>query len=120
MSTKAPLLIRIVVYALALLSVAAGIPKVLQMPQELGFLSSLGLAGPAVSVLGIVQLAGGALLVLDRYRVMGAFLAGLVFLVSSVALMAGGNVPFGLFSLLPIVVLALVVFVRRGNESNGA
>lgn len=120
MPTKTPLLMRIAVYALAFLSAAAGIPKVLQMPQELGFLSSLGLAGVAVSVLGIVQFAGGALLLLDRYRAVGAILAALAFLTSSVALMAGGNVPFGIVSLLPIVVLVIVVFVGRGIESKAA
>ena len=119
-SQRPHLVIRILLYALALLSVAAGIPKVLQMPQELGFLSSLGLAGAAVSVLGVVQIAGGVLFAIYRYRPVGAVLAGVAFLVSSVALLAGGNVPFGLLSLLPIAALIVIVYSERRKVSNDA
>jgi len=113
MSTKAPKITRVFIYIVALLSIAAGVPKVMQMPQELGFLSSLGLEGIAVSILGVVQVAGGVLFALNQYRVVGAVLAGVAFLVSSAALLVGGNVPFGLISLLPIAVLLVVLRADR-------
>lgn len=97
-------------YVLAALSAAAAIPKILQVPQELGFLQVLGLSAIAVSVLGVVQLAGGALLLWERSRLAGAALAGLAFLISSVALFLGGNTRFGLISLIPLAALLVVVF----------
>ena len=109
---------RIMTIALAVLSAAAGIPKLLQLPQELSFLGALGISGLVVSLLGVLQIIGGALLVLARYRTVGAILVGFGFLVSSLALLVGGNVAFGLISLVPIVVLVVVLIVgRRGNES---
>ncbi|MEL7185664.1 MAG: hypothetical protein AAFN50_04405 [Pseudomonadota bacterium] len=113
MSKKTSILIRVIIYVVALLSIAAGVPKVMQMPQELGFLSSLGLQGLAVSALGVVQIAGGVLFAMNQYRLVGAVLAGAAFLVSSIALLVGGNIPFGLFSLLPIAVLLVVARADR-------
>ncbi len=95
-------------YALALLSLAAGIPKLMQMPQELEFLSSIGLSAIAVCMLGLVQLAGGILLAIEKLRVAGAILAGLAFLTSSIAILAGGNTVFGLLSLIPVVLCGIV------------
>jgi len=112
MASKVQILTRIMAYALGLLSVAAGIPKILQMPQELGFLNSIGLSGIAVSILGVVQLAGGIMLFWSQSRLVGALLAGLALLVSSVAIFSSGDSGFGLISLLPIVVSIIVIYVE--------
>lgn len=98
------------VYILALLSVAAGIPKILQLPQELDFLQAIGFTAIAVSVLGVVQLAGGLLLFFKSSRVPGATLAGLAFLISSIAIFLGGNTAFALISLLPPALLVFVIY----------
>ncbi len=107
-----------VIYLLALLSLAAGVPKVLQMPQELGFLASIGLSGLAVSVLGCMQCLGGALLCWPRFRVAGAVLAGIGFLVSSIALLMGKNLWSGALSLLPLVALLVAVYLDRWGGTN--
>ena len=99
----------ILVYALALLSAAAGIPKIMQMPQELGFLNAIGFNAIAVSLLGLAQLAGAILLLWTKTRLIGAGLAGLSLLLSSVAILVSGNTQFGLISLLPLVVLIVVI-----------
>ena len=109
MTTRTRWVLPAAIYLLALLSIAAGIPKIQRMPQELAFLGAIGLSGLAVSALGIIQCIGGALLFSPRFRVIGAVMAGIGLLVSAAALLVGGNTPFGLVSLLPIVALVIVV-----------
>ncbi|MEM7279219.1 MAG: hypothetical protein AAF385_13950 [Pseudomonadota bacterium] len=96
------------IYALAILSVAAGVPKILQQPQELGFLAALGFSNVAVSALGVVQVLGGLLLFAKKTRLVGAVLAALALGVSSAALFVSGTIKFGLISLLPVVVAVLI------------
>lgn len=110
MNAKLQTIVTVVIYALALLSIAAGIPKILQMPQELGFLESIGFSRIAVSMLGLVQLTGGILLFGRRLRLLGAVLAAAALLVSSIAIFVSGDTRFGLISLLPLVVLIIVIF----------
>ena len=116
MRTGLRVLLLVAVYALALLSAAAGIPKILQMPQELGFLQFLGFSAAAVSILGIVQLAGGVLLLLKKTRTTGAVLAGIAMLFSSIALYVGGNTRFALITFVPLVI-AIVVFVAEMRDA---
>lgn len=103
----------VLAYVLGALSIAAGVPKLLQMPQELAFLSSIGLQGISVSVLGLVQLAGGLLLVAKRTRAIGAGAAALVFGISSVALLLGGDTTIGLISLVPAFASIGVAYLTR-------
>ncbi len=106
-------------YAVGVLSIAAGIPKILQMPQELEFLKAIGLSGITVSILGVAQLVGGIMLFWSRLRLIGAVLAGLALLVSSVAIFSSGNSGFGLISLVPFAITVLVFYFEltsaRGN-----
>ncbi len=120
MKSKLHILVLVLAYALAALSVAAGIPKVLQMPQELGFLSALGFSALAVSILGVTQLGGAVLLLRERTRVAGAVLAGLAILVSSVALYSGGNTSFALVSLVPFTVSIFVLYSARTTPGDSA
>lgn len=119
MNQKVRVIITILIYALAVLSVAAGVPKIMQQPQELGFLSALGLPKLAVSVMGVVQVLGGLLLLASKSRLIGAVLAAFALGVSSAAIFAAGNISFGLISLLPLCVAGLVVFVllRSGRST---
>ena len=107
----------ILAYLLALLSVAAAIPKLLQMPQELGFLAAIGFSEIGVCMLGVVQLMGGVLLAVKRWRLAGAILAGLAFLVSSIAIFVAGNTTFGLLSLIPVALTGFVAAYCNGNPT---
>jgi len=109
MKSKLHIVITVITYALAILSVAAGVPKILRMPQELDFLSSIGFSATGVLILGTLQVTGGILLFLKTLRLPGAVIAGLAFLISSIAIFAGGNTSFGLISLLPVVVSVIVI-----------
>ena len=87
-----------------ILSIAAGIPKVMQLPQELEFLQAIGFGPIVVSLLGIIQIVGGLLLACRKWRFAGAVITATAFLVSAVALFAGGNTLFGTISILPVLV----------------
>ncbi|MGI9264850.1 MAG: hypothetical protein ACR2QU_07965, partial [Gammaproteobacteria bacterium] len=115
MKSKTQLVITVLVYALAILSAAAGVPKIQQMPQELDFLGRIGISHTGVLVLGVLQLSGGLLILWKKSRLTGAAIAGLMFLVSSIAIFAGGNMSFGLISLLPVAVSVVVIInLRKG------
>jgi len=121
MESKTHITITVLIYLLAALSAVAGIPKILQMPQELGFLNAIGFSAPAVTALGVVQLIGGVLLLWKRSRLPGAVLAGLALLISAVAIFSGGNTTFGLVSLLPFAVAVVVVFsTLKARQRNDA
>jgi len=51
----------LLVAVLALLSIAAGFAKVMQTPQEMEFLQSLGLSSVLILVFGSIQIVGGGL-----------------------------------------------------------
>ena len=106
----------VLIIALGLLSIAAGLPKILQMPQELGFLESIGLSAIVVSILGVIQLVGGIFLLWPSLRFIGALLAGFAFAVSSVAIFVHGDAKFGLVSLVPLLALIMVIYAQRSRE----
>ena len=107
-------------YALALLSFAAGAPKIMQMPQELEFLAALGFSAIIVSALGLVQVAGGTLLLVGRTRFTGAMLAAFALLVSALALFVGGNTKFGAISLLPVLLALLLAWLLKAPDNKGS
>ena len=122
MKSKSHITIAVIIYVLAILSAAAGVPKIMQMPQELDFLRSIGFSQTGVLVLGLLQLAGGLLLLWKKSRLPGAVIASFTFLVSSIAIFAGDNTSFGLFSLLPVVASLIVVgsLLRRVEHSDAS
>lgn len=97
---------------LVLISLGAGIPKIVQMPQELQFLAHLGFSAIAVTILGVIQFSGGILLLVPRTRLVGAVLAVLGLLVSAIALLKGGNSGMGLISFIPVAIGIAVIIVN--------
>ena len=81
----------------------------LRMPQELEFLQGLGLSVPIIVAFGVVQLVGGILMVPTKTRRIGATVVALGFLASAILVFMSGNLPFGLVSLVPVVLAGLVI-----------
>lgn len=105
---------KIVNYAFALLSIAAGLPKVLRMPQEVGFFAEAGLGIAPLMLLGGLQVAGGILTLTVRFRQIGLFLVIVGFLVSVLVLAMTGDFAFASVSMLPVFVgIGLWIFERR-------
>jgi len=100
----------LIIAIIALLSVAAGLAKVTQVPQEMEFLQSVGLSKIPIIVFGLVQIAGGVLLAPKKTRLLGAVFAASAFVLSTVLIFVGGNLAFGLFSILPAALAAVVIY----------
>lgn len=95
---------------IALLSVAAGVAKVMQTPEEMQFLQSVGLSTLMIMAFGAVQIFAGVLLVPEKSRIYGATLAALAFLLSTVLIVISGNLLFAAVSAIPVLLAAFVIY----------
>ena len=93
----------LIVAIIALLSIAAGLAKVMQVPQEVEFLQGFGFSTAMITVFGLIQIIGGVLLVPAKTRLPGAVLAAFALVVSTVLIFVGGNITFGLVSIWPVL-----------------
>ena len=100
----------LIVVIIALLSIAAGLAKVMQTQQEMEFLQGLGLNSFLIVGFGLVQIIGGVLLVPKRTRMPGAILVALALVVSTALIFIGGNFAFGLFSIMPIALVGVIIY----------
>ena len=100
----------LIIAIVALLSIAAGLAKVMQTQQEMEFLQGVGLSSFLIVVFGIIQVSGGVLLIPRKTRMAGAVLAAVALGLSSVFIFMGGNLAFGLFSLLPDVLVCVIIY----------
>lgn len=108
----------LIIAIIALLSIAAGLAKVMQSPQEMEFLQSFGLSSFLIVVFGLVQIAGGVLLVPRKTRMPGAILATSALLLSAILIFIGGNLVFGLVSLIPVALAFLLIYkTAHGNTT---
>ena len=100
----------LIISVIALLSIAAGLAKVMQTEQEMEFLQSFGLNSVLIIAFGMVQIVGGVLLVPSKTRMFGAVLATSAFVVSTILIFVGGNLVFGLLSTIPIALTCVIVY----------
>jgi len=108
----------LMVAIVALLSVAAGLAKVMQTQQELEFLQGFGLSASFIVAFGLVQILGGVLLVPKKTRLPGAILAASALVVSTVLIFIGGNLMFGLVSMLPIALAGVIIYQSARNTNS--
>jgi hypothetical protein len=95
---------------LALLSIAAGLAKVMLVPEETAFLDGFGFSSVHIVIFGAVQIFGGALLAVPFSRVVGGITVAAGFLFSAVLVFMSGNMVFGGVSLLPVILAGVVVY----------
>jgi len=100
----------LIIAIIALLSIAAGLAKLMQAPAEMEFLQGLGLSSGLIMAFGLVQVVGGVLLAIKKTRMPGAILVTLAFAVSTILIFIGGNTVFGLFSILPVALAGLIIY----------
>lgn len=101
---------------LVLMSLAAGIAKVMQMPQEVAFFESAGLSlGPLIPF-GILQLIGGGLSLIPKTRKLGLASMAVSFLASALMIFVSGNIVFGIVSLIPVALAGFLAFNKWGAE----
>ena len=95
---------------LILVSLAAGAAKVMQTPQEVEFFQQVGMGTGVLITFGIIQILGGLLAILPKFRKLGLTIMAAMFLLSAVQIFMTGNAVFGSLSLIPA---ALAIFLFR-------
>lgn len=98
-----------------LLSLATGLFKVLQQDADIALFQAIGFNAMATTLLGVMQLAGGVLLIPPKTRKLGAWIMIPTFLLASVAVFANAMWAFGLVSLFFVVMAYLVVYMENRN-----
>ena len=109
--------IKILTGIIILLSIGAGLAKVMQVPQEVEFLGGIGLSTVMIIVFGAFQILGGILTVIRRFKIYGLSIIALGFIVSSLLIFYSGDTSFGMISLIPIV-LAVSLFYSITNYAS--
>jgi len=109
----------LIIAIIALLSIAAGLAKVMQTQQEMEFLQGVGLSSVMIVAFGLVQISGGVLLVARKTRMLGAVLATSALVVSTVLIFFGGNLVFGLVSILPIALACVIIYLSARTSKKG-
>ena len=106
-----------VLLILILLGVAAGIVKIMKMPQELEFFRAVGLTELSLVLFGAAQVCGAVLLVFRRSRSGGAVISTIMFSASAIMVFITGALGFGAVSLLPALISAWVVWDTARSKS---
>jgi len=104
---------KIILGIVALLSVAAGIAKVMKVPQEVTFFESLGIDLFFMIALGALQLLAGLIILVPRFRVIGATIAAISFSISVAMIWMTGQTGFAMVSVLPV---ALAIYVIHAES----
>ena len=117
-ATEVKIVSYLIITIVVLLSIAAGLAKVMQTQQEMEFLQGLGLSPALIVVFGLVQIVAGILLVPQKTRMVGALLAAAAFILSTVLIFVGGNTTFGLFSTLPIALAGVIIYQSVRTADN--
>jgi hypothetical protein len=100
----------ILVALITLLSIAAGVAKVLESPQEVEFLQGFGFTPLPIITFGLVQIVGGVLLAAPKTKKLGAIITILAFGVSTLLIFISGNSMFGLASMVPILLICVILW----------
>jgi len=106
----------LIIAIVVLLSIAAGLAKVMQVPQEMEFLQGFGLNSIAIIAFGLVQIAAGVLLVPQKTRMPGAIAAALAFALSAVLVLLTGNLLFALVSVIPVALACLIMYQSASSK----
>lgn len=107
--------INLLIVITSLLSLFAGIAKVIHSPDEVEFLQDFMFNDFAITLYGVIQIFAAALLsigqLFSHHKVakVGAVFVALAFLLSSVLIFVSGNFIFALISLLPVACTALII-----------
>ena len=107
---------KIILVLTILLSIATGIFKILQQKEDIELFSKIGFGVVGTTVLGVIQLIGGILLILPKYRKTGAIIMALTFLIATIAVFVYNMFVFGLVSILFIAMALFILLNTLKNE----
>ena len=98
---------------LIVLSLATGITKLIQMPEEMELFRNAGFSDILILIFGAVQVLGGILLIPTRYRQYGAIIMTVTFVIATIVVFIKGMMGFGLFSILFIALAGYQWYLTR-------
>ena len=98
---------------LIILSIATGLTKLFQMPEEMDLFRNAGWNDGQILIFGGLQCLGGLLLAFRRIRKMAAIFMAVTFVTASIVVFLNGMTAFGFFSLLFI---ALAIYVSISSQ----
>lgn len=104
---------KIVLGLIVFLAISSGITKIMLLPQDVDFFGRYGFGNLTLIIFGVVQLVGGVLLVLAKFRLFGAILVGLTFVVSLALLVTDGQY---VAALITAVATGLILWVAKSNS----
>ena len=108
--------VTILAFLIAALSIAAGIAKVLLVPDEVQFLGGFGFSEVSIITYGSIQTLGGILFVVPASSIVGAIIVILAFSLGTVLLLLSGSLTFSLVSMLPIILTIFVMFRKLRSK----
>lgn len=103
----------ILLVILILLSIATGVTKLIQMPEEMELFRNAGFSDMMTMLFGLIQVAGGILLIPTKTRKYGAIIMLLSFVIATIVVFIKGMIGFGIFS---ILFIALAAYQWRLNK----
>jgi hypothetical protein len=109
----------VILVILVLMSLSAGAVKLLQMPQEVKFFEDAGLGVALLMALGAVQILGGVLAAVPKFKLPGASIIAAGFFTSTIVIFMTGQIAFGAFSLLPVIFAGLLIAGARKQNAPG-
>ena len=99
----------IILIVLIALGISAGIAKVMLIPEELEFFTSVGLSETLLILFGVIQILAGIFLMPKKFRKLGAAILAFTFCVSTVLIYLNGQIAFAFFSIVPILLTLIVI-----------
>ena len=97
---------------ITLLSIATGIFKLMLQEADIALFAKIGMSPMATTILGLIQLVGGLLLIFRKTRKLGAWILIPTYVLASIAVFANEMIPFGLVSILFIIMASLVIYME--------
>lgn len=99
----------VVLILLIFLAIASGLAKITLMQQDVDFFGKYGFSKPLLIIFGATQLLGGVLLPFRKTRFFGAAIVATTFVVSLALLIAEGNIPVSIITLVATLLLGMVM-----------
>lgn len=103
----------IVLVLLILLATSSGVTKVMLMEQDVDFFGQYGFSNWMLVAYGLVQVAGGILMIPAKTRFIGAAVVAVTFLISLVVLMMDGNIPVSIVTAVATLLLGVIMNQSR-------
>lgn len=110
------IILNIVVVILVLLAVLSGVTKVMLMPQDVEFFGQFGFTDPLLIAFGALQVLGGVLLAIRKFRMIGSLIVAVTFVVSAVVLFMAGSLTVALVTLAFVALLGFVGYQTRAAK----